>query len=276
MKNLFRNTVLSVAVLLAGCQGENGTAQPLSVMPESDAVAIVNGKSISKETLELFTSEVAKQTKGAEVPKEKIVEELINRELLSQEAEREKLDRQPDIANRLAFIKRSFLFQAAVQNYLKSVDITDDQIKAEYDRRVSGMNNIEYKARHILVKSEDSATDIIRQLKNSGKFETLAKAHSTGPTGPNGGDLGWFKPQSMAPKFSEAVMKLEKGKYSETPVQTQFGWHVILREDSRESPPPPLDKVKENVIGLLKSQKLKAHISDLKKNAEIVVSEEKN
>lgn len=271
MNRFFRISGLSLIFVTASCTGENSSVQPVTVLSESDAVAIVNGQPISKKVLQILASNAAKRTNAGKIPEESLIEEMIKRELLSQEALDKKLDRDPEIAQRLAFLKRSVLSQAAIQDFIKNTVVTDDQAKVEYDRRILEMGRTEYKARHILLKSEDKAKDIIKQLEKGGKFDALAKANSTGPSGPKGGELGWFNPQQMVPPFSQAVKQLQKGKFSKEPVKTQFGWHVILREDSRESAPPAFDDVKKNIIGQLQSEKLQDHIKVLKDAAEIII-----
>jgi peptidyl-prolyl cis-trans isomerase C len=128
----------------------------------------------------------------------------------------------------------------------------------------------EYKARHILVDSEEAAKDVIKKLKKGEKFADLAKKVSKDPGSKgNGGDLGWFNPQQMVPPFSNAVVSLKNGELTQTPVQTQFGWHVILREDSRDQPPPAFDAVKDQLRSMMQTQRLQQHIGELKAKAKI-------
>lgn len=273
MNDFLKVSTLSIFLVLVGCTGENGTVQPLTPQAEIDAVATVNGKPIGKGVLELLAAEIKKQAKGANIPQEKLIQELINRELLLQEAIRNKLDQQPDVANRLEFAKGAVLFQAAVQEFLKNTPVTEAEAKDEYDRRISVVRTIQYKARHILLKSEEEANGIIKQLQNGGNFEKLAKQHSTGPTASKGGDLGWFDPKQMVPPFSQAVVEMQNGEFSKVPVKTQFGWHVILREDTQESDPPGFEEIKQRIIALMQQQKLLKHINNLKTDAEIVIKD---
>lgn len=153
---------------------------------------------------------------------------------------------------------KTLLTQADVQNFVKANPVTDAEIKAEYDSKVAGENGTEYKARHILVKTEDEAKKIIVELNKGGDFAKLANKNSLdAKESQNGGDLGWFVAGQMVAPFSEAVVKLQKGKYTEAPVKTQFGYHIILREDSRAQTPPSLDSVKEQLIPYLQRKRFK-------------------
>lgn len=264
--------ILASAVLLPGCFEEKAkeTAPAAPAVTKEDAVASVNGTYISKKTLETLEKEIAERSQGQTFPKEQLLEELIQRELLIQQAVQKQLDKAPEVIERMATVRNSLLSQAALQDYLKANPVTDEEIKAEYDSKMANMGS-EYKARHILVKTEDEAKKLIAELEKGGDFTALAKKHSIDPMGSEGGDLGWFTADRMVPPFSEAVVALENGKFSKQPVQTQFGWHVILREDSRALTPPPFDAVKEQIRPMLQRQKAQAMIENLRKNAKVEV-----
>ena len=265
--------LLAGTALIAGCDKlaqKSETATVPSVKKE-DAVAVVNGQYISKATLQSLENEIAERSHVQTFPKEKLIEELIRRELLVQDALHKQLDKSPEVLERLELAKRSLLSQAALQDFLKSNPVTDEELKAEYDKTVGGQNSLEFKARHILVKTEDEAKKLIEELNKGANFEELAKAHSTGPSGPQGGDLGWFIASQMVPPFSEAVIALENGKYTTEPVETQFGWHVILREDSRPQTVPPLASVKEQLLPFLQRQKVQDMLEALRSKAQVEV-----
>jgi len=162
------------------------------------------------------------------------------------------------------------LTQTSLQDFLKANPVTDAEIKAEYDSKVAAEKGTEYKARHILVKTEDEAKKLIAQLDKGAKFADLATKHST-DTSAKGGDLGWFVASQMVEPFSKAVTELENGKYTKTPVQTQFGWHVILREDSRALTPPPLEAVKDQLMPFLQRQKVQNMIDGMRKQAKVEI-----
>ncbi len=273
---------VSSALLVAGCdtnktdqQAETAKQAPAPAPNAENAVAVVNGKPISKTALMVLTHELQQRRGGAEIPKDKLVDELVSRELLRQEAEKKKLADDAMVAAKLENAQRVILSQAAAEDYLKTITVSDEEVKKEYDQRVGAMQQTEYKARHILVDKEDTAKDIIKKLQKGDKFETLAKKYSKDPSATNGGDLGWFSPQQMVPPFTDAVVALKNGEYTTAPVKTEFGWHVILREDSREKAPPPFDTVKDQIRTLLQTQKLQEHITDLKNGAQIAKFEDK-
>ncbi|MGY6277792.1 peptidylprolyl isomerase [Methylomonas sp. MgM2] len=263
--------MLAGVAFISGCEksGAPGTSATTAVSKE-DAVASVNGVFISKKTLETLEKEIAERSHGQNFPKEQLIEELVQRELLIQEALKKGLDKSPEVIERLETVRNSLLSQAALQDYLKANPVTDDEIKAEYESKMANMGE-EYKARHILVKTEDEAKTIIAELEKGGDFQALAQKHSIDPAGSEGGDLGWFTADRMVPPFSEAVIALENGKFSKEPVQTQFGWHVILREDSRTLTPPPFDAVKDQLRPMLQRQKAQTMIENLRNSAKVEI-----
>lgn len=280
--------LLVSGVLLAGCNPESATdatttpaptvATPVAPAPvvatvaKEDAVAIVNGISISKATFKTLEDEIAGRSHGQKFPKQQLLEELIQRELLVQDAQKKHLDQSAELKERVEMAERSLLSQAYLQDYLKANPITDADLRAVYDKEVMGkMSGTEYKARHILVKTEDEAKKIIVELGKGAKFEDLAKKQSLDPSKDQGGDLGWFTEGQMVEPFSKAVAGLEKGKFTQTPVQTQFGWHVILREDSRVQTPPAFETVKEQLQPMVQQQKVQAMLEGLRKQAKVEI-----
>jgi len=257
--------------LITACNQQSGTPATPAVA-KADAIAEVNGVYIAKSTLADLEKEIAERAHGQKFPKEKLVEELIQRELLVQDASKKQLDKSAEILAQLDSAKKTLLTQADVQNFIKSNPVTDAEVKAEYDAKVAGENGTEYKARHILVKTEDEAKKIIAELDKGGDFAKLANKNSLdAKESQNGGDLGWFVASQMVAPFSEAVVKLEKGKYTATPVQTQFGYHIILREDSRAQTPPPLEAVKEQLLPYLQRKKVQDFVEGLRKSAKVEI-----
>lgn len=272
MKTKFIPLLVVSSVLIAACDPNATDTSTAPVVDKADAIAVVNGKYISKSTFENLQKDIASRSHGQSFPKEKLVEELIQRELLVQDALQKKLDKSPEIVSQLEDAKKALLTQADVQDFIKANPVTDAEIKAEYDSKVAGDNAIEYKARHILVKTEDEAKKLIAELDKGADFAKLANKHSLdGKESQNGGDLGWFASSQMVEPFSKALMALEKGKYSKAPVQTQFGWHIILREDSRAQTPPPLEAVKEQLMPYLQRQKVQNMIEGLRKQAKVEI-----
>ncbi|MDP2325225.1 MAG: peptidylprolyl isomerase [Gammaproteobacteria bacterium] len=178
------------------------------------------------------------------------------------------LDKDQEVKGQLVLSRANVLSETLLQRWLDENPITDADIQAEYDAQVAGTPP-EYSARHILVDDKALAEAIIQKLQAGGDFAALAKEHSKDGSAQNGGDLGWFNPQSMVPPFADAVVKLEKGKFSLSPVETQFGWHVIKLEDVRTASLPPLDQVKDRVRQLVQRKKVTAHLEELRKESKI-------
>ncbi len=250
----------------------NTTAATPVIVDKANAVAVVNGQYIAKSALEELEKEIAMRSHGQTFPKEKLVEELIQRELLIQDATQKNLDQTPEFVARLNDARKALLSQTDLQNFIAANPVTDAEVKAEYDSKVAAEKGVEYKARHILVKTEAEAKKIIADLDKGGDFTKLANKFSLdGKEAQNGGDLGWFLAAQMVAPFSDAVAALENGKYTKTPVQTQFGYHVILREDSRPQTPPPLEAVKDQLAPFLQRQKVQTMLEGLRKSAKVEV-----
>ena len=182
------------------------------------------------------------------------------------------LDKSPEFIAQLEAAKKALLTQAVLQNFIKANPVTDAEIKAEYDSKVAAEKGTEYKARHILVKTEAEAKKLIAELDKGADFAKLANKNSLdAKESQNGGDLGWFSAAQMVAPFSEAVAALEKGKYTKEPVKTQFGYHVILKEDSRPVTPPPLEAVKEQLTPFMQRKKVQGMIETLRNQAKVEV-----
>ncbi|HIG65979.1 MAG TPA: peptidylprolyl isomerase [Methyloprofundus sp.] len=263
--------LLASTIFVTGCQQNTNNAATPNIQKE-DAAIVVNGQYISKSALDTLTKEVSERVKGQNYPKDKLIDQLIKTELLVQEAQSKGLDQTPETVERLAMMRASVLSQLAVEDYIKSNPVTDADLKAAYDKQIADTaGGTEYKARHILVKDEPEAVAIIAKLDKGADFATLAKENSTGPSNTQGGDLGWFGPKQMVAPFSEAVAQLEKGKYTKTPVQTQFGWHIIILEDIRVQTPPPFEAVKAQLEPLVQREKLTNYLDSLLSSAQVEI-----
>jgi peptidyl-prolyl cis-trans isomerase C len=234
----------------------------------------VNGTAISANRVDILVKQRASQGQPDSPELRKgIIEHLSLQLLIAQEAIKKGLDKTPEVVDQIDFTQQSILANAFVQDYLKNSPVSDDMLKAEYEKIKSHMTGSEYKARHILVEKEADAKDIIAKLKkNPNAFESLAKEKSKDPgSKTNGGDLGWFDPRGMVPEFGAALVKLAKGKFTEEPVKSQFGYHVILLEDSRPKMIPPLDQVKSELQQQVQQQNLKKLFDELKAKAKIEI-----
>jgi len=253
-------------------------AKPVAAQPVAftvpDPVAVVNGKPIPKAMFDQYAQQLRGRTKVDSPESSKaLVDQLIMETLLLQEAAKQKLADDPQIKLQLEMMQDNLLAGSVVRKMLSENAPSEEAIKKEYDTAVAAMKGKEYKASHILVDSEAKAKEIIEELNKGAKFSELAKTKSSDSSAANGGDLGWFAPSMMVPPFAQAAAKLEKGKYSEQPVQTQFGWHVILLEDTRDATPPSLEELKPQIAQMLQSKVVNDYLEKLKSGAKIEVKE---
>ena len=248
-----------------------GDAAGTAAAPQGKILAMVNGSAITQPVLDIYMEIRKRQKPGNAADRDTVLDELISLELMRQEGVSKGLESRPTVIATLDQQQRTVLASAAIQDFMASNPVSDEAVRELYDSQI-GTAGLEYNARHILVKTQEEATEIIKQLDNGGNFEELAKEKSTGPSGKTGGKLGWFAPAQMVKPFSEATAQLEKGSYTKEPVQTQFGWHIILLEDSREITPPAFEDVKDRVKLVAANQKLQAHIQQLRTSASIEIT----
>ena len=223
-----------------------------------------------------FAYFAAKQTPDGEPSAEqqiKLLNELVNTFILSNSAEGQALAQQPDLAAAIDVSRARLITQALIENTLENSPVTDDEINAVYDEQYAGKTKQEFKARHILVKTEDEAKALIKQLDGGADFAQLAKEHSTGPSSSAGGDLGWFEKDMMVKPFADAVASMSNGTHSSSPVKTQFGWHIILREDAKDLGAVAVAQVKDDIISSIRTQKLRSLINKLRENAKVEVKQ---
>ncbi len=232
-------------------------------------IATVNGDKIMKSTLDGYLAILKKSGKG---DKEAAVNDLVATEIALQEAKKTDILERPEIKKMLSDFTRNVLLKTWTKEKVESFDIGDAAIKAAYDERVTKLASQEFNARHILLKTEDEAKAVIKEVAGDADFATVAKEKSTGPSGSNGGSLGWFKAQTMVPAFADAVKAMKKGEVSKEPVKTQFGYHVIKLEDSRDAKLPTLESLKPQLQRVISQQKMLAYMEDLKKTAKIEIT----
>ena len=233
--------------------------------------ATVNGKPITNAKIDLMVKQVVAQGKQTDSPqlREAIKRELIGREVLIQEADKQGFGSRPEVKAALENARQSIIINAMLADQVKKNPIKDAEVKAEYDRYKAQLGDKEYHVRHILVPTEEEAKGVIAKIKSGSKFEDLAKAQSKDGSAANGGDLDWASPASYVPEFSNAMVALKKGAVSETPVKTQFGFHVIKMEDTRPTKVPPFEEVKQQVTESMQQKKLQAYREELMKKATI-------
>jgi len=234
-------------------------------------VATVNGKPIPAAKVDQVVKQVVAQGKATDSPqlREAIKKDLIGREVLIQEADKQGVGTRPDVKNAIDNARQSIIINAMLADYIKKNPVKDADIKAEYDKYKAQVGEKEYHARHILVGTEDEAKQIIAKLKGGAKFEDLAKQSKDPGSAQNGGDLDWASPASFVPEFSKAMTSLQKGQITETPVKTQYGYHVIKLEDVRAAKVPPMEEVKQQIAESLQQRKLASYRDELMKKAKI-------
>jgi peptidyl-prolyl cis-trans isomerase C len=265
-------SVTASLLTLFGCDSTD-TAKAIP-SANTAVVATVNGSPINAGLVDLVVKKKAEHGHpGGPELRAGVIDQLAMEFILAEEAIKIGLDRTPEVADQIELAQKAILAKAFVQNYTKNNPVSDDMVKAEYEKIKGQMTGNEYKARHILVENEADAKDIIAKLKRNPKaFEALAKEKSKDPASKgNGGDLGWFSPRNMAPEFGAAVSKLSKGQFTDKPVKSQLGYHVIFLEDSREKQFPAFDQLKPSLQRQVEQQNLKKLLGDLKAKAKIEI-----
>ena len=250
-------------------------AMMATTLSASDILATVNGKNITKQEAEAFVNASAPQTHFSQLDasqKAMIVDRLIEKALFRELAAKEGIEKKPEFQRNMEKIKEELLVNMWMKTQMDNTVVSDSEAKAFYDKNADKfMQKASVHARHILVKEEKEAQEIIDTLKDlkgdglKAKFIELAKSKSTGPSGPKGGDLGSFNKGQMVPEFSKAAWALENGQVTTTPVKTQFGYHVIYLEKKTEAAPIPYESVKEKIITSLKQKQFSAKITEVAK-----------
>jgi peptidyl-prolyl cis-trans isomerase C len=249
-------------VLLAACAAAPAFAQN---------IAVVNGTPIPKARADALIAQLVHQGQQDTPQLQMAVrEELVNREILMQEALRRGLPNRPDVKAQVAVAQQTVVLRALIEDFVKNNQPSDAEVTARYNALVKDAGGKEYHLHHILVENEQQAKDLIAKIKGGASFEDLAKQFSKDPgSGKNGGDLDWSDPKAYVPEFADAATHLQKGQMTDTPVHTQFGWHIIRVDDTRDITPPPLEQVRPQIVQQIQQEKLQAFEEGLRKNAKI-------
>lgn len=236
----------------------------------SKVLATVDGHKITQDMFDRYQRRRnLPQNMNPQQQKEVLLTELVNRQLIVQDAEAKKLHKAEDVKVEIEEQRLNILASAMLKKTASNTKVTDKQLHSAYDKYIKELGNVEFKARHILLSTEKDAKDVIAELNKGGDFAKLAETKSVGPSASSGGDLGWFQPTQMVKPFSDAVGKMKKGDISKTPVNTQFGWHVIKLEDTRKLPPPAFEDIKSQLEMRMQSQIIEGYIDSLRKKAKI-------
>jgi peptidyl-prolyl cis-trans isomerase C len=241
--------------------------------PDETIIATVNGQPYALDLFRVFYTQRLQETGQQNTPafQEQAFNEFLSTIVASQEGEKRKLADDANVQTALQLQRMMIMSNAALQNIANETEVTDEELQKAYEQFTEQAKRTEYKARHILVDDQAKAEELIKQVeKSKGKdFEKLAKENSLGPTAEKGGDLGWFDARQMVKPFADAVSALEPGSWTKQPVQTQFGWHVILLEETRTAEPPSFEEAKPNLEAAVKRQKVGETLAELRENAEL-------
>ena len=254
------------ALLVAGAIA----AVPAVGFAQGKPVATVNGQPVSQNVYDAFLAEQKAQgAPDSPEVKNAVKEELVRRELLTQEAKKKGLDKKPEVQGQMELARQAILIRAYLSDYVRANPISEDQLKKDYEAVKASLGTTEYKARHILVATEDEAKSIIAKLEKGEKFSELAKQSKDPGSKDNGGDLGWTSPGTFVKPFADALTKLKKGEYTKTPVKTDFGYHVIQLDDTRPMTPPTYEQVKPQLQQRAQQQQVEQLVKKLRDGAKV-------
>jgi peptidyl-prolyl cis-trans isomerase C len=262
------STVAAITLLLAACgKGQQAAAPPAATdKTATPPVAVVDGTPISRDAYDDYLKGLLRGKPLSDVTadeKNQVLDQMINMQLIATQAEKDGVEKDPDVATRIALLRTQILADAAAQKYVKTNEPSDQELHAAYD---AATDKTEYHASHILVPTKEKADQLIKKIKGGAKFEDVAKAESTDNSKANGGDLGWFTTARMVKPFGDAVKNLKKGDFTTEPVQTQYGWHIIKLADTRDA---PFDQMKGQLTNGIMQKKFQDYIDGLKKTAKI-------
>ncbi|HEX5430323.1 MAG TPA: peptidylprolyl isomerase [Bryobacteraceae bacterium] len=263
--------IACTAVLLAACSQHSEPQTATTTASKENylgtgSLKAADGTPVNESIYRYYVENVVKKAPEELSEKERktVLESLVDLKLLADTAQTNGLPKERTIAVELALQRMQLLARALINRYLQQHPASDSEIQAAYKERLPSLSATQYKARHILLKTEDDAKAVIVDLKKGANFADLAKKKSTDPTASSGGELGWFTSASVVKPFSDAVKNMKVGTYTTTPVHTQYGWHVILLEDRKEDQPPTLDAVRDQITNVVNQKKIEEYIKSLR------------
>lgn len=263
--------IKTLLALLLVVTGQAYAQTPTQTGVDAKPIAVVNGVAVPAIYAEFLRNTRAARGQPSEsLTDANIRDALVVAELLAQEAQRAGLEKNPRISALIEFQRKELLGRAILEDHLRKNPISEETVRAEYDKAKDRAGNNEYRVSHILVASEKEARDIIARIKTrKAKFEDLAKRHSQDPSAGNGGDLGWVAPAGLVSEFAEAMTKLKKGQLAENPVQTRFGWHVIRLDDIRTLQFPSYEEARERIVQQLQQIAARNYVRELSSKAKV-------
>lgn len=272
MKPRWHASTACLALVLTGCAREQPPApQSAAASLGAAQVGTVNGEPIPESLFRYYVINVQRKDPNtlSESERTQAIEELVQLKLLEAEARARGLLNERTIAAELELQRIQLVARRMALRYLEQAPATEAELRAMYDRNLPQLALTEYKARHILVDSEEEAIEAIRQLEGGAEFIALAQEISSGPTGANGGDLGWLTAESMVQPIAEAIRTMQPGSHSTEPVRTDFGFHVLLLEDVRQQEPPALESIRAELAAAVDREKLEAYLAEMREGATV-------
>jgi peptidyl-prolyl cis-trans isomerase C len=268
MMTMKRTVLLLLTLTLAACAKNDASSDSDNALGPGK-VATVNGRPLAESVLRVYALANRKNLDDLSAEERgKLLDDLIGLELLRQEADELDLSSSRSVAAQLELQRSQLVARAMITSYLEKNPATETEIKALYEENLPRLSGQQYKARHILLKTKDEADQVIQALRGGKDFLALATEHADGPTGANS-DLGWFTADSMVAPVVEAVKTMEVGSYSETPVQSEYGFHVLLLEDSRKQEAPPLESVRDQLVNAIERKRVDEHLKMLRESATV-------
>jgi len=267
-----RLLILAGLLALTACQPKGADTQTETGLNDGKPpVATVNGEPISQVFFASYIKAISGKTPADLTPEQRsqALDNLVRGKLIAQQARKDGMLSNPDTASLVELSRLNVLEQAVSERYLKDKKPTEQELRAEYETQVAALPRLEYHVRHILVATEAFAEKLIGDLDKGAKFEDLAKRESMDSSKEQGGDLNWIQPSGMVKPFADALVALKPGQFTHTPVKTQYGWHIIKLEDTRDVAAPPFDQVQQRLVQMVQSKKFKAYTDDLLKTAKV-------
>jgi peptidyl-prolyl cis-trans isomerase C len=266
------NATWLTALALCLCVTAPAMAQEQAEPQAPQTLVKLDGFDITNLHFALFATQTGRNPDNAE-DQIKLLNELVNNFMVANSPEGQALASDPEIVAALDVARARLVAQAFIRDQIEKMAIDEAVLRELYELEYANAKRQEYKARHILLKDEGEAKEVIAELDGGADFATLATSRSIGPSKSAGGDLGWFEADQMVSEFSQATAQLADGSYSAAPVKTRFGWHVILREDSREAPPPEFESVKPELVARLQQQQIAKVITAIRDNSKIEIQQ---
>lgn len=255
----------AAALALAGCAKE-------AEAPKEDVVAVIDGKPLSRNTFEQYVAGVTSKPVAEISVKERdeLLDGLVRASVVAAEAERSGIATRPEVAATLDIQRLTILQRASAQELLKDRQPSEEELRAEYEIRIEQMDKTQFHLSHIQVDSAEAAQKLIAELDKGAKFDALARQHSMDANSKaQGGDLQWVPPSALPESFAVALREMKKGQHSKTPLKTDFGWHVLLLQDTREATPPPFESAREQLVQAVQQKQFEAWVDGLMQKAEV-------